>query len=82
MAKNIENLYQRPESLPDSKNGIFMRGHRVNEWHVRSGERFTVGQTEIIVRYAENAHAAIETEASEPQESSQHRAPETIELLY
>jgi pSer/pThr/pTyr-binding forkhead associated (FHA) protein len=66
----------------DSKNGIFMRGHRVREWQVRSGERLTVGQTEIIVRYAANARTAIETESSEPQKPLQNRAPETIELLY
>jgi pSer/pThr/pTyr-binding forkhead associated (FHA) protein len=66
----------------DSKNGIFMRGHRVREWQVQSGERFTVGQTEIIVRYAGRADTAIETQASEPQKPSQHRAHETEELLY
>ena len=66
----------------DSKNGIFMHGHRVREWQVLSGERFTVGRTEIIVRYAGMADTAIETEASEPQKPSQHRARDTEELLY
>ena len=66
----------------DSKNGIFMHDHRVRESQVLSGERLTVGQTEIIVRYAGKAHTAIETEASEPQKPSQHRARDTEELLY
>ena len=66
----------------DSKNGIFVHHHRVRESQVLSGERFTVAQTEIIVRYAGNAHTAIEAEASEPQKPSQNRAQDTEEILY
>ena len=67
----------------DSKNGIFMYGHRVRESQVLSGERVTVGQTEIIVRYAGKAHMAIGADAaSEPQKPAQNRVPETLELLY
>ena len=66
----------------DSKNGIFMHHHRVRESQVLSGERFTVGQTEIIVRYAGKAQTAIEAEASEPQKPSQNRGQKTVELLY
>ena len=39
----------------DSKNGIFIHSHRVRESQVLSGERLTVGRTEIIVRYAGTA---------------------------
>ena len=68
----------------DSKNGIFMHGHRVRESHVLSGDRLTVARTEIIVRYTGRAQTAIEVEASEPrkQRPSQNHGPETIELLY
>ena len=45
----------------DSKNGIFMRGHRVRESHVLSGEQLTVGRTEITVRYRHNSEKALET---------------------
>ena len=47
----------------DSKNGIFMHGHRVRESEVLSGEQLTVARTEIIVRYPGTAQAAIEAEA-------------------
>lgn len=68
----------------DSKNGIFLHGHRVRESQVLSGERLTVGRTEITVHYRGGTQTAIEDEASEPQkqEPSQNRAPETVELLY
>ena len=68
----------------DSKNGIFVHHHRVRETQVLSGDRLTIGQTEIIVRYAGNATAANETEAGGPQKQkpSRNRAPETVELLY
>jgi pSer/pThr/pTyr-binding forkhead associated (FHA) protein len=35
----------------DSKNGVFIRGHRVRESQVLSGERLTVARTEVVVRY-------------------------------
>ena len=66
----------------DSKNGIFMHGHRVNECHVLSGERLTLGRTEIIVRYAENAQAPIEAEADQARKPSPNRARDTEEILY
>ncbi|MGO9114412.1 MAG: FHA domain-containing protein [Thermoguttaceae bacterium] len=68
----------------DSKNGVFVHHHRVRESQVLSGERLTVGQTEIIVRYAGKAQTAIEAVASEPrkQRLSQNRAQDTAELLY
>ncbi|MGO9113464.1 MAG: FHA domain-containing protein [Thermoguttaceae bacterium] len=66
----------------DSKNGFSLHGHRVRESQVLSGERFTVGQTEIIVRYAGRAQTAIEVEAGETRKPSQNRAPETLQLLY
>src|SRR5271169_2671480 len=47
-----------------SKNGIFMHGHRVRESQVLSGERLTLGQTEIVVRYAGRARTAIEVAAN------------------
>lgn len=65
-----------------SKNGIFMHGHRVLESQVLSGERLTVGQTEITVRYAEKVQAAAEVAANEAQKPSQNRARDTAELLY
>jgi pSer/pThr/pTyr-binding forkhead associated (FHA) protein len=68
----------------DSKNGVFVHQHRVRESQVLSGERLTVGRTEIIVRYPGRTQTAIEVEASEPQKQkpSQDRARETVELLY
>ena len=65
----------------DSKNGIFMYGHRVNEWHVPPGDRFTIGQTEIVVRYA---GGAIEDESNEQQKQgpSPNCTHDTAELLY
>ncbi len=67
----------------DSKNGIFMRGHRVRESEVLSGEQFTVARTEIIVRYPGTALAAIEAEVSKPpgQKPPQTPIPDTWELL-
>ena len=68
----------------DSKNGVFMHEHRVRESHVRSGDRLTIGRTEVIVRYRARAPTAIASEASEPQKRtpSQNQHPETLELLY
>ncbi len=67
----------------DSKNGFSIHGHQVRESQVLSGERLTVGRTEIIVRYGGNAHVAIEAdEASEPQKPSPNRARDTAEILY
>jgi pSer/pThr/pTyr-binding forkhead associated (FHA) protein len=66
----------------DSMNGFSMHGHRVRESQVLSGERFTVGQTEIMVRYAGGAQTAIEAEFSEPRKPSQNRVPDTMQLLY
>jgi len=68
----------------DSKNGIFVHHHRVRETQVLSGERLTVGQTEILVQYAGKAHAANEAAAgeTEKQKPPQNRGPETVELLY
>ena len=67
----------------DSKNGIFMRGHRVRESKVLSGEQLTVARTEIIVRYPGTAQAAMETEVSKPpgQKPPQTPIPDTWELL-
>jgi len=68
----------------DSKNGIFMHGHRVRESQVLSGDRLTVARTEIIVRYRGSTPTVIETEASKPQKQRppQNHGPETVELLY
>ena len=68
----------------DSKNGFSMHGHRVRESQVLSGERLTVGQTEIIVRYAGRAETVIEAAASEPrkQRLSQNCTQDTVQLLY
>ncbi len=68
----------------DSKNGIFMHGHRVLEAGVLSGDRLTIGQTEIVVHYPGRTHAEIETEGNEPLKQSPSKAygPETAELLY
>ena len=67
----------------NSKNGIFIRGHRVCESQVLSGERLTVARTEIAVRYPGTAQAAIEAEASKPpgQKPSRTPLPDTWELL-
>ena len=66
----------------DSKNGFSIHGHRVRESQVLSGERLTIGQTEIILRYAGKAQTAIEAEVSEPQKPSQNPARDTEQLLY
>ena len=68
---------------PDSKNGIFMRGHRVRESEVLSGEQLTVARTEIIVRYPGTVQATMEAEVSEPPEQKppQTPLPDTWELL-
>jgi pSer/pThr/pTyr-binding forkhead associated (FHA) protein len=66
----------------DSKNGIFVHHHRVSESHVLSGERLTVGRTEIVVRYRGRAQTAMEVEFNERQRPSRDCAPETVELLY
>ena len=66
-----------------SKNGVFC-SHRVSESHVLSGERLTVGRTEIVVYCRCIAHTAIEAEINEPpkQKPGQTKPPETVELLY
>ena len=66
----------------DSKNGFSIHGHRVRESQVLSGERLTIGQTEIILRYAGKAQTVIEAEVSEPQKPSQNPARDTEQLLY
>ena len=65
-----------------SKNGIFMYGHRVRESQVLSGERVTVGQTEIIVRYAGKVQTAIETDEDSKPPEQKARPVETVQLLY
>ena len=67
----------------NSKNGIFMHGHRVHESNVLSGEQLTVARTEIIVRYPGTAQAAMETDVSKPpgQKPPQTPLPDTWELL-
>ena len=66
----------------DSKNGIFMHGHRVRESHVLSGEQLIVAQTEITVRYPGTAQAAMEIKVSTPpgQKRPQAPVPDTWEL--
>ena len=67
----------------DSKNGIFMHGHRVRESQVLSGEQLTVARTEITVRYPGTAQAAMEAEVSKSpgQKPPQTPPPDTWELL-
>ncbi len=60
----------------NSKNGVFLRGHRVREANVLSGERFIVARTEIIVHYPGAAQTAIEAEAIKP--SQQNRLPTSL----
>ena len=60
-----------------SKNGMFMHGHRVRESIVLSGERLTVGRTEIIVRYPRAAQTAIEADDSKPPEQKPPQTPLT-----
>ena len=67
----------------DSKNGIFLRGHRVREAQVRSGERLTVARTEITVRYPRTAPVTMETDVGTlpEQEPPQESLPDTWDLL-
>ena len=66
----------------DSKNGVVVHQHRVRESQVLSGERFTVGQTEIIVRYLYGTQTAIEADEPRKQRLSQNCTEETVQLLY
>ena len=49
----------------DSKNGIFIHGHRVRKSHLMPGDRLIVGRTEIVVRYRRNSETATETTVNE-----------------
>jgi len=66
----------------DSKNGVFVHHYRTRGSHILSGDRLTIGQTEIIVRYAGTAQTAIEVAATEPRKPPQNCTEETVELLY
>ena len=71
-----------------SKNGVFVRGLRVLEADVHSGDCLTLGRTEITVRYREatqaNGASAAEEEAAAEQPARPPRpaSPHTEELLY
>jgi pSer/pThr/pTyr-binding forkhead associated (FHA) protein len=76
----------------DSKNGIFLHGHRVRESHLFPGDRLTLGRTEVTVQYAcdpktVEAIAAAHAARDGGSDSTHHgdrpeSPPETIELLY
>ena len=65
-----------------SKNGVFINHHRVRESHVLSGDRLTIGRTEVTVRYPGRAQTAIEVETTKPPEQKppQTQPLETLEL--
>ena len=64
--------------------GVFMRGRRVRESNVLSGERLTVAHTEIIVRYPGTAKTATEAAVGRPPAHNppQMPLPGTGELPY
>ena len=66
----------------ESKNGIFIHGHRVLGSLVLTKGRLTVGRTEIVVCYPGTAQAAMETEVSKAPERKpqQPSLPDTWEL--
>jgi pSer/pThr/pTyr-binding forkhead associated (FHA) protein len=66
-----------------SKNGIFMQGHRVDESHLLSGDKFTIGQTVVTVKYRHGSQTVISaTEATRIVAQPMSLKPETEELLY
>jgi DNA segregation ATPase FtsK/SpoIIIE, S-DNA-T family len=69
----------------DSKNGIFIHGHRVDESHVLPGDHFTIGQTVVSVQYRRGTQSptseAREIVSPSPTQNVP-RTPETEELLY
>jgi pSer/pThr/pTyr-binding forkhead associated (FHA) protein len=71
-----------------SKNGVFLRGMRVLEAEVHSGDCLTLGRTEITVRYREatcgdDGPCAGETAApDQPSRPPRPASPHTEELLY
>ncbi|MGD0900289.1 MAG: FHA domain-containing protein [Thermoguttaceae bacterium] len=60
-----------------SKNGIFMGGHRVTESPLGPGDRFTIGRTEITVHYQHGGHAT-----ADELVPAQSPPLETLDLLY
>ena len=66
----------------DSKNGIFIHHNRLRDSHVLSGDRLTIGRTEVIVRYPGTAQTASEAEVSKPpkQKPPLTWSLETLEL--
>ena len=72
-----------------SKNGIFLKGHRVSEPDLLPGDRFAVGRTEISVHYrqagepaAVGAESCVAGETAAPAGAAPPRKPETLDLLY
>ncbi len=70
-----------------SKNGVFVRGLRVLESGVHSGDCLTLGRTEITVRFREPIEAngsttSEESTANEPSRPPRPPSPHTEELLY
>ena len=69
----------------DSKNGILIHGHRVDESHVFPGDQFTVGQTVITVQYrrgTESSTSEARKIVFQPPALDASRTPETVELLF
>ena len=77
----------------DSKNGVFLHGARVNETDVLSGDRITLGRTEITLHFGPKTAAtqeiAVTANVTKPSAASPEthkarpaRGPETEELLY
>ncbi len=74
----------------DSKNGIFVHGHRVREAEVISGDRLTLGRTEVTLNFGPKSMATQEVAitATAPKPAPQtagkgpSRGPETEQLLY
>ena len=69
----------------DSKNGILMHGHRVDESHVLPGDQFTIGQTVISVQYRRGTQSSTSQAreiVSQPPTPDASCIPETEELLY
>ena len=69
----------------DSKNGIFLNGHRVRESQLMPGDRFAIGRTEITVHFQQQGQADAKTSAdgaAAPATKSRQTKPETLDLLY
>lgn len=72
----------------DSKNGVFLHGHRIRESQILSGDRLTVGRTHVTVNFGGKPQTIVQVGADKAgsevsgRNDVSARAPETLELLH